>query len=70
MQKVADLKKTIEEKDLSASVVMANEGGISLFSQASRYGIIYSDLGFKQVDNNIDESTHGQQITFEYFLET
>ena len=46
-EKVADLKKTIEEKDLSASVVMANEGGISLFSQASRYGIIYSDLGFK-----------------------
>ena len=67
-EKVVDLKKTIEEKDLSASVVMANEGGISLFSQASRYGIIYSDLGFKQVDNNIDESTHGQQITFEYFL--
>ena len=67
-EKVADLKKTIEEKDLSASVVMANEGGISLFSQASRYGIIYSDLGFKQVDNNIEESTHGQQITFEYFL--
>ena len=66
--KVADLKKTVEEKNLSASVVMANEGGISLFSQASRYGIIYSDLGFKQVDNNIDESTHGQQITFEYFL--
>ena len=66
--KVADLKKTVEEKNLSASVVMANEGGISLFSQASRYGIIYSDLGFKQVDNNIEESTHGQQITFEYFL--
>ena len=48
---------------------MANEGGISLFSQASRYGMIYSDLGFAQIDNNIEESTHGQQITFEYFLE-
>ena len=67
--KVADLNKTITEKGLSASVVMANDGGISLFSQASRYGIIYSDLGFKQLDENIDESTHGQQITFEYFLE-
>ncbi len=67
--KVADLNKTITEKGLSASVVMANEGGISLFSQASRYGIIYSDLGFKQIDENIEESTHGQQITFEYFLE-
>ena len=67
--KVADINKTITEKGLSASVVMANEGGISLFSQASRYGIIYSDLGFKQIDENIEESTHGQQITFEYFLE-
>ena len=67
--KVADLNKIISEKGLSASVVMANEGGISLFSQASRYGIIYSDLGFKQLDKNIEESTHGQQITFEYFLE-
>lgn len=67
--KVADLNKVVSKKGLSASVVMANEGGISLFSQASRYGIIYSDLGFKQLDKNIEESTHGQQITFEYFLE-
>lgn len=67
--KASDLKKIISEKGLSASVVMANEGGLSLFSQASRYGIIYSDLGFKQLDENIEESTHGQQITFEYFLE-
>ena len=67
--KVADLNKVVSEKGISASVVMANEGGVSLFSQASRYGIIYSDLGFKQLDKNIEESTHGQQITFEYFLE-
>ena len=67
--KVADVKKSVSDKSLSASVVMANEGGISLFSQASRYGMIYSDLGFTQIDNNIEESTHGQQITFEYFLE-
>ena len=67
--KVEELNKTVTEKGLSASVVMVNEGGISLFSQASRYGIIYSDLGFKQLDKNIQESTHGQQITFEYFLE-
>lgn len=67
-EKVTDLNKVVSKKGISASVVMANEGGISLFSQASRYGIIYSDLGFKQLDKNIDESTHGQQITFEYFL--
>ena len=67
--KVADVEKAVSESGLSASVVMANDGGISLFSQASRYGLIYSDLGFAQVDENIEESTHGQQITFEYFLE-
>lgn len=68
-KKVADLNKVVSEKGISGSVVMANEGGVSLFSQASRYGIVYSDLGFKQLDKNIEESTHGQQITFEYFLE-
>lgn len=68
-KKVADLNKVVSEKGISASVVMANEGGVSLFSQVSRYGIVYSDLGFKQLDKNIEESTHGQQITFEYFLE-
>lgn len=67
--KIAKVNKTVKEKGLTASVVMANEGSISTFSAKSRYGLIYNGLGFAEVDKNIDDSTHGQQVSFEYFLE-
>lgn len=67
--KIAKVNKTVTEKGLTASVVMANEGNISAFSAKSRYGLIYNGLGFAEVDKNIDDSTHGQQVSFEYFLE-
>ena len=67
--KIAKVNKTVAEKGLTASVVMANVGSISVFSAKSRYGLIYNGLGFTEVDKNIDDSTHGQQVSFEYFLE-
>ena len=67
--KIEKVNKTVKEKGLTASVVMANEGSISAFSAKSRYGLIYNGLGFAEVDKNIDDSTHGQQVSFEYFLE-
>lgn len=67
--KIAKVNKTVTEKGLTASVVMANEGNISAFSAKSRYGLIYNGLGFTEADKNIDDSTHGQQVSFEYFLE-
>lgn len=67
--KIEKVNKTVKEKGLTASVVMANEGNISAFSAKSRYGLIYNGLGFTEVDKNIDDSTHGQQVSFEYFLE-
>lgn len=67
--KISKVNKTVTEKGLTASVVMANEGSISAFSAKSRYGLIYNGLGFTEADKNIDDSTHGQQVSFEYFLE-
>lgn len=67
--KIEKVNKTVKEKGLTASVVMANEGSISVFSAKSRYGLIYNGLGFTEADKNIDDSTHGQQVSFEYFLE-
>lgn len=67
--KIEKVNKTVTEKGLTASVVMANEGSISAFSAKSRYGLIYNGLGFAEADKNIEDSTHGQQVSFEYFLE-
>ena len=67
--KVADLNKTVTEKGISAITVLTNEGNLSVFSGESRFGIIYNELGFTNPDSNIEASTHGQQVSFEYFLE-
>ena len=31
---------------------------------------MHKELGIKAADENIDDSTHGQEVTFEYLLET
>ena len=67
--KIADLNKTITEKGISAITVLTNEGNLSVFSGESRFGIIYNELGFTNPDSNIEASNHGQQVSFEYFLE-
>src|SRR5690606_6000288 len=33
------------------------------------FGVIHDVFGFKAVDEKIEDSTHGQNITFEYILE-
>ena len=68
-KKVADLNKTITEKKLNATTVLTSEGNLSVFSDESRFGMIYNELGFANPDDKIEASTHGQQVSFEYFLE-
>ncbi|MGX7593812.1 siderophore ABC transporter substrate-binding protein [Planococcus plakortidis] len=58
---------TIDEKGL---IVLANEGKVSAYGAASRFGIIHDVFGVKQADEGIEASTHGQSITYEYILDT
>ena len=67
--KIEELNKEITSRNLNASTILTSEGNISLFSGQSRFGMIYNELGFANVDNNIEASNHGQQISFEYFAE-
>ena len=69
--KMNELKASIEElnKEASASdskalILLANEGKISAFGPASRYGFVHDVFGFKAVDENIEVSQHGQSVTF------
>ena len=50
--------------------MLANEGKISAYGAASRFGIIHDVFGVQQADEGIEASTHGQSISFEYILET
>lgn len=64
-----EVKKVVEENKANAITVMVNEGSLSAFSDKSRFGMIYNQLGFENKDATIEDSKHGQQVTFEYLVE-
>ena len=74
-EELAAIETQIEEVKASATdekalIVLANEGKVSAYGAASRFGIIHDVFGVKQADEGIEASTHGQSISFEYILET
>lgn len=68
-KQIEDINRKVTEKHVTASTIMVNDGALSAFGGQSRFGIIYKQLGFDNVDKNMKESTHGQQISFEYLVE-
>jgi iron complex transport system substrate-binding protein len=71
--KIEDDIKKLNEKasslDKNALIILANDGNISAYGPKSRFGIIHDVFGVKPVDSNIEVSTHGQSISFEYIVE-
>lgn len=71
--KVEDSVKKLYEKagqlDGKSLIVLANDGKVSAYGPKSRFGIIHNEFGIKPVDENIEESRHGQSISFEYIAE-
>jgi iron complex transport system substrate-binding protein len=66
---IGELNKEASASDSKALILLANEGKISAFGPASRYGFVHDVFGFKAVDENIEVAQHGQSVTFEYILE-
>ncbi len=69
-QQIADIQSKTAESDSKALITLATEGKVSAYGPSSRFGIIHDVFGFKAADEGIEASTHGQNITFEYILET
>ena len=53
----------------NALVVLTNEGKLSAYGAGSRCGVIHDVFGFTPSDANIEVSTHGQSVSFEYVME-
>ena len=75
-QEVESIEKDINavqelasSRAVTALFVMANDGSLSVYGADSRFGIIHNEFGLAQADENIDTSTHGQKVTFEYIVE-
>jgi len=68
-KQMEEVKAVAQEKNVNALTTMVSEGNISVFSDKSRFGLIYNQLGITNKDDKIEESNHGQQVTFEYIAE-
>lgn len=54
----------------TALIVLVNDRTINAYGAGSRFGLIYTVLGMKEADEAITVSTHGQNISFEYMMQT
>jgi iron complex transport system substrate-binding protein len=62
-------KAKASELDKKALVVLVNEGQLSAYGSGSRFGLIHDLFGFQQADDQIEASTHGQSVSYEYVHE-
>lgn len=66
-KKIKSMKKETKSLDEKAMYLLVNEGELSTFGPGERFGsLVYDTLGFKPVDTNIKNSTHGENISYEY----
>lgn len=67
-EKLAEINELAGKYETSL-VTMFNEGKLSGFSSASRFGFVYDVYGFKPVTEDIASSSHGSDFGFEALLE-
>lgn len=66
---IADLNERATASDEKALIILANDDKISAYGPNSRFGIIHDVFGVAPVDEGIEASTHGMNVTFEYVME-
>lgn len=66
---IARTKQAVQGKG-NGIIIMVNGNKISAFGANSRFGFVHSVFGIPMADNNIQEATHGQPVSFEYLQKT
>lgn len=66
---IAALNEKATASGKNGLIILANEGNISAYGPGSRFGLLHDVFGVKPVDENIEASTHGQNVSFEYLVE-
>lgn len=67
---IAAIHEKASNNDSKALIVLGSEGKVSAYGPNSRFGLIHDVFGFTPADDKIEVSTHGQNVSFEYILET
>lgn len=68
-QSIEELQEVATDNGKEALIVLANDDKISAYGPSSRFGIIHDLFGIPAVDEGIEASTHGMNVSFEYVLE-
>lgn len=66
---VSETKK-ITEGNGNGLILMVNGNKVTAAGAESRFGFIHNQLGIPMADNNIEEHTHGEPVSFEYIQKT
>src|SRR5699024_11178150 len=67
--KILETAKKAEDENKSGLIILANDDKISAYGPGSRFGLIHDVLGVTAIDENIETSTHGMNVSFEYVTE-
>src|SRR5699024_2286009 len=68
-EKVDGIQEDAEKSEKNALITLANDDKISAYGPESRFGLIHDVFGIPAVDEGIEVSTHGQNVSFEYVVE-
>ncbi|WP_085993491.1 siderophore ABC transporter substrate-binding protein [Oceanobacillus senegalensis] len=68
-ESIAALQEKASEMDQKGLIILANDDKISAYGPNSRFGLIHDVFGVPAVDESIEASTHGMNVTFEYVME-
>ena len=68
--RIAAIQEKTAASEEKALIVLGTQSKVSAYGPASRFGLIHDVFGVEPADEGIEASTHGQNITFEYILDT
>lgn len=68
-QSIEDLHAKAQDSGKNGLIVLANDDKISAYGPSSRFGLIHDVFGVEPVDEDIEASTHGKNVSFEYVTE-
>ncbi|UFJ40320.1 siderophore ABC transporter substrate-binding protein [Brevibacillus humidisoli] len=73
LAKIDESIKSLHDKASTSGknglIILTTGGKVSAYGAGSRFGLIHDVFGVPPVDENIEASTHGQSISFEYIVE-
>lgn len=68
-QEQEELQQAAADSELNALMVMYNEGSLSVYGPDSRFSHVYDDFGFTPAAEDIEASTHGMEVSYEYLIQ-